>query len=252
MAIPYEIIEPVILEGIKWLIKNKYLDDFDANNVLNLIDFTDYINYCKDKEENDTNINPYLQNVGKFKELLLEKLPSKELFVLFVHLKVIFNELKEKQKMDKTFDAGKVADSGDNASIWLETTDSDYKLIDIQLDHSGPKVREHKKKYILSEDESICYVKEQDDQADQPVKYLTYNINKLYDAMPSNNSISKFIYFDPSIIKLPIRITQLGGKRKYNTRKYIKTVKNKKLSNKRRKNKKRATKRPTRNRKRKL
>jgi hypothetical protein len=252
VAIPYEIIEAVILEGIKWLIKNKYLDDFKANDVLNLIDFTDYIDYCKDKEQNDTNINPYLQNVGKFKELLLNNLPGKELFVLFVHFKVIFNELKEKQKMDKTFNAGKVADSGDNASIWLETTNVNYKLTDIQLEHPGPKIRQHIRDYLISEDETICYVKEQNDHADQPDKYLTYNINKLYDAMPRNNSISKFTYFDPLIIKLPIKITQSAGKRKYNARKYLKTVKNKKLSTKRRKNKKRATKRPTRNRKRKL
>jgi hypothetical protein len=228
VGIPHEIIKEVIHAGIKWLIRNNYLDVANSDDVMNLIDFDYYIQYCK-TDVIEKNINPYLQNVKAFKDCLKENkdIPIDSIFVLFVHFKVILHELKEKGKQGQ-------ADDGDNASIWLETTDANFKLEDINLKYEGPKIREddHDLNFLKSEDESICYVN--DNTGDE---FLTYNINKLYDTLLSNdNSTLKFIYTDKSIINLEEKPKKhTGGRKKYKTKKVNKkrTRRNKKQKTKR-------------------
>jgi hypothetical protein len=238
-GIPHEIIIEVITLGIKWLIANNYLDTrLNVDDVLKLIDFEYYIDYCKTQTE----INPYLQNVKKFKELLNlnPSLENESIVVLFVHFKVILTELVAKEKIvgkDK-FDSFTQADMGDNASIWLETADlAQLTLTDIKLIHEGPKIRTDDRQ-IEEEDESICYVLNDglnDGLNDE--KLLTYNVDIIYNNMSEQNSTTKFTYFNKSVLN---ELVKIPTKKKTGGAKY-KTRKNKKGRSKKRANRKKCT-----------
>jgi hypothetical protein len=207
-AIPYEIIKDVIRAGITWLVQNKYYDinqESDlVEDILGVIDFEYYITYCKKIIPNG--INPYLQDMNMFKKCLYDEYLKNEIhpntFVLFVHFKVILNELTVKGKLDATFNVSKEANRGDNACIWLENAVVDvekgFQMKDITLIDEGPKVRKYKPNFRDTENESICYVNFKGTDTPPPtIDNLTYRVNEIYDSMDRDNSTTLVTYAAP-------------------------------------------------------
>jgi hypothetical protein len=234
-AIPHEIIKDVIRAGITWLVQHNYYKSDSkldlVNDILGVIDFEYYITYCKKTIIEQTNtINPYLQDMNLFKKCLYDEYLENKLantFVLFVHFKVIFNELNIKGKLDKKFDVSQQSDRGDNASIWLENAVIDdekkgFQLTDITLIDEGPKVRKYKKDFIDTEDESICYVNFTDSQT-PTIDNLTYTINRIYDSMLPGNSTTKVTFSSPTkVTKGGHRISR--GKKRVSRKKRVRSV----------------------------
>ena len=263
-GIPHEIIKDVVKLGINYLLK--YTDVFINSNVddiMKCIDFDIYINHCNSKPE----LNPYLQNISKFKELLNENNNENKDVVAFVHFKVILKEIKDYVKNAPQNEKPN-PDSGDNTSIWKEEMNKEGIIQSFKLLYPGAKTRlfnsfdnrVNSKDKVPEENNTICYMNNDGENEEA----LIHNVSLLYKDLYTNNtesSINKFNYMSPDNTKIstpkeqnpkePKEPKPNGGnrrkrrtqKRKYN-KKYTKKMYNKnKNKNKNKKNKKSKNKR---------